>query len=64
MRQIGVPVRLSGTPVLDEQRPAPLLGQHSADILREAGYTAEAIESLRARGITRMASPQTVANPD
>jgi len=64
MRQIGVPVRLSGTPVLDEQRPAPLLGQHSADILREAGYTTEAIESLRARGITRMASPQTVANAD
>jgi crotonobetainyl-CoA:carnitine CoA-transferase CaiB-like acyl-CoA transferase len=53
MRQIGVPVRLSGTPVLDEQKPAPQLGQHSGEILREAGYSAPAIESLMARGITR-----------
>jgi len=53
MRQIGVPVRLSGTPVLDEQKPAPQLGQHSGEILREAGYSAQAIESLMARGITR-----------
>lgn len=53
MRQIGVPVRLSGTPVLDEQKPAPQLGQHSEDILREAGFSAQAIESLMVRGITR-----------
>jgi crotonobetainyl-CoA:carnitine CoA-transferase CaiB-like acyl-CoA transferase len=53
MRQIGVPVRLSGTPVLDEQRPAPRLGQHSEEVLREAGFSAGDIESLRARGITR-----------
>lgn len=53
MRQIGVPVRLSGTPVLDEQKPAPQLGQHSGEILREAGYSEQAIESLTARGITR-----------
>lgn len=53
MRQIGVPVRLSGTPVLDEQKPAPQLGQHSGEILRQAGYSAQAIESLMARGITR-----------
>lgn len=53
MRQIGVPVRLSGTPVLAEQKPAPQLGQHSEEILRQAGFSAEVIESLRARGITR-----------
>ena len=53
MRQIGVPVRLSGTPVLDEQKPAPQLGQHSEEILREAGFSAQAIESLMVRGITR-----------
>jgi crotonobetainyl-CoA:carnitine CoA-transferase CaiB-like acyl-CoA transferase len=52
MRQIGVPVRLSGTPVAAEQRPAPQLGQHSVEILREAGFCAAAIESLQARGIT------------
>lgn len=53
MRQIGVPVRLSGTPVLDEQKPAPQLGQHSEEILHEAGFSAQAIESLMARGIAR-----------
>lgn len=53
MRQIGVPVRLSGTPVLAEQKPAPQLGQHSVEILRQAGFSAEIIESLRARDITR-----------
>lgn len=52
MRQIGVPVRLSGTPVLEVQRPAPQLGQHSEEVLLEAGYSAEAIEGLRKRGIT------------
>jgi crotonobetainyl-CoA:carnitine CoA-transferase CaiB-like acyl-CoA transferase len=52
MRQIGVPVRLSGTPVATEQRPAPQLGQHSAEILREAGFSAAAIAGLQARGIT------------
>lgn len=48
MRQIGVPVRLSGTPVRDEQKPAPQLGQHSEEILREAGFSSQAIESLMA----------------
>jgi crotonobetainyl-CoA:carnitine CoA-transferase CaiB-like acyl-CoA transferase len=53
MRQIGVPVRLFGTPVREEQMPAPQLGQHSEEILREAGFSAPDIESLMARGITR-----------
>ena len=53
MRQIGVPVRLSATPVRDEQMPAPQLGQHSAEILREAGFSTPDIESLMARGISR-----------
>jgi crotonobetainyl-CoA:carnitine CoA-transferase CaiB-like acyl-CoA transferase len=52
VRQIGVPVRLSGTPVPDIQKPAPQLGEHSEEVLLEAGYSAEAIESLRRRGIT------------
>ncbi len=53
MRQIGVPVRLFGTPLREEQIPAPHLGQHSAEILREAGFAATDIERLMARGITR-----------
>jgi crotonobetainyl-CoA:carnitine CoA-transferase CaiB-like acyl-CoA transferase len=33
------------------ERPAPDAGQHSDDILREAGYTAVEIGELRATGV-------------
>ncbi len=53
----GAPWRLSATPVRMRQ-PAPLLGQHNDDVLREVlGLDAEELEELRANG--------TVANePD
>lgn len=52
IRQIGVPVKLSATPVLTEQRPAPGLGQHSQEVLREAGFTADEVRTLQAQGAT------------
>jgi crotonobetainyl-CoA:carnitine CoA-transferase CaiB-like acyl-CoA transferase len=36
-----------------EDRPAPLLGEHSAELLREVGYSANAIADLRTPGIAR-----------
>jgi crotonobetainyl-CoA:carnitine CoA-transferase CaiB-like acyl-CoA transferase len=33
-------------------RPAPLLGQHTADILTELGYTEAEQRVLRDRGVT------------
>jgi CoA:oxalate CoA-transferase len=46
----GSPIRLSETPGRIE-RPAPLLGQHSAEVLREVlGYNSERIETLIAGG--------------
>jgi crotonobetainyl-CoA:carnitine CoA-transferase CaiB-like acyl-CoA transferase len=33
------------------RRHAPLLGQHTREILREAGYVEAQIESLLARGV-------------
>ena len=49
---LGTPIKLSSTP-LAPGRPAPLLGQHTDDILREAGYDAGEIAALRADGIVR-----------
>ena len=40
----------------DITRPAPLLGQHSAEILRELGYDAQRIEALETSGIVAVPS--------
>ncbi len=50
VRSIGLPVKFSATPgVLD--RPAPLLGQHSREVLSEVGLTAKEIDDLVAAGV-------------
>jgi len=47
---LGVPVKLSETPGAVE-RPAPLLGEHSAEILRELCYSEMEEKALRAKGV-------------
>jgi crotonobetainyl-CoA:carnitine CoA-transferase CaiB-like acyl-CoA transferase len=49
IRQLGFPVKLHGTPQ-QLRRPPPLLGQHTEEIMREAGCEPAAIERLRAAG--------------
>jgi crotonobetainyl-CoA:carnitine CoA-transferase CaiB-like acyl-CoA transferase len=49
----GVPVEFEKTPG-EIQRPAPTLGEHTAEILREAGYDDEAIEALAGQGVIRL----------
>jgi CoA:oxalate CoA-transferase len=39
----------------DIARPAPMLGEHSEEILRELGYDAAAIQDLAASGVTKLA---------
>lgn len=50
MRLAGVPIHFEKTPGRI-QRPPPTLGQHTEEILREYGYTAEQIESLGLNGV-------------
>jgi crotonobetainyl-CoA:carnitine CoA-transferase CaiB-like acyl-CoA transferase len=38
----------------DIARPAPMLGEHSEEILREIGYDQAAIDQLAAAGVTRL----------
>lgn len=60
----GVPVKLSATPGAVTRR-APLLGEHSAQVLREAGLDDEAIAALAASGITVLAvTPDTPVTAD
>lgn len=52
LRTLGSPLKMSRTPP-QPGRPAPLLGQHTDDVLREAGYAPADVAALRAAGVVR-----------
>ena len=52
LRVAGTPVHFSDSPGAI-QRPAPRLGEHSRELLREAGYTDEEIADLESREVVR-----------
>jgi formyl-CoA transferase len=45
VRQVGPPVKLSRTPA-DVHRPAPAFGEHTHEVLAEAGLAEEEIAGL------------------
>ncbi|MEX2448889.1 MAG: CaiB/BaiF CoA-transferase family protein [Solirubrobacterales bacterium] len=45
VRQLGAPVKMSRTPA-DSTRPAPAFGEHTEQVLREAGYSAEEVAAM------------------
>jgi crotonobetainyl-CoA:carnitine CoA-transferase CaiB-like acyl-CoA transferase len=49
LKTLGTPIKLSATPA-DVSRRAPLLGEHTDEVLREAGLSAAEIAALRASG--------------
>jgi len=50
IKALGIPVKLSDTPGAVD-RPAPQLGQHTADILTELGYTDAEQQALTDQGV-------------
>ena len=46
LRTLGTPIKMSATP-LNPKRRAPMLGEHTDDVLAEAGYSGDEIEQLR-----------------
>jgi crotonobetainyl-CoA:carnitine CoA-transferase CaiB-like acyl-CoA transferase len=52
LRALGTPIKLSETP-LEVRRRAPLLGEHTVDVLREAEYGDDEIARMRDAGSVR-----------
>ena len=49
MKALGHPIKFSDTPG-EVKRPAPLLGEHTREVLRELGYADARIDALVAEG--------------
>jgi crotonobetainyl-CoA:carnitine CoA-transferase CaiB-like acyl-CoA transferase len=62
LEQTGLGVDLSDTPLV-LNRPTPIVGQHSVELLREAGYPQSEIDALLACGAVAAWSPGDPTTP-
>jgi crotonobetainyl-CoA:carnitine CoA-transferase CaiB-like acyl-CoA transferase len=62
VRQLGIPVKLDRTPGEHNRLPGPALGEHTEQVLRAAGYSAEQVAALREQGV--VAGPAGAAKQD
>jgi len=53
-KALGCPIHFSATPTRID-RPAPLLGEHTRELLRECSYTDDEIDVLAADGVVATA---------
>jgi len=56
-KAIGLPIKFSETPG-GVRRPAPLMGEHNREVLRECGYTEPEIDEMARQGAIQM-TPST-----
>src|SRR5579863_2198170 len=54
-KAIGLPIKFSDTPG-GVRRPAPLLGQHTREVLREHGFSEHEIDQMEAQGAVQISS--------
>jgi alpha-methylacyl-CoA racemase len=52
VKQLGFPIKLSRTPA-GVHRPAPALGEHTVEVLQEAGYSADQVQALEECGAAK-----------
>jgi crotonobetainyl-CoA:carnitine CoA-transferase CaiB-like acyl-CoA transferase len=56
-KALGSPLHFSRTPTA-VQRPAPMLGEHTREVLREAGYQDAEIDHFDAEGVIKTTQSQ------
>ena len=61
VRLLGAPIKLSRTPA-DPTRPAPALGEHTREVLQEAGMAADEVDALLEAGA--VAGPSEAAQQE
>lgn len=62
MRALGMPAKLSATPA-GIRRPAPVLGEHSRELLREIGRSDTEIDDILAAGVVSQADLSSIPAP-